>query len=51
MNRTDPYFRSFDDKLPDFFRHLERAREFDDFVNNKNLPSLALLRGLTRNRH
>jgi hypothetical protein len=23
MNRTDPYFRGFDDKLPDFFRYIE----------------------------
>jgi hypothetical protein len=44
MKRTDPYFRSFDDKLPDFFRYLEWAREFDDFVKNKSLPSLTLLR-------
>jgi YVTN family beta-propeller protein len=44
MNRTDPYFRSFDDKLPDFFRYLEWAREFDDFVKNKSLPNLILLR-------
>ena len=44
MNRTDPYFRSFDDKLPDFFRYLEWVREFDDFVKNKSLPNLTLLR-------
>jgi hypothetical protein len=44
MNRTDPYFRGFDDGLPDFFRYIEWAREFDDFVKNKTLPNLALLR-------
>jgi YVTN family beta-propeller protein len=44
LNRTDPYFRSFDDKLPDFFRYLEWAREFDNFVQNRALPNLSLLR-------
>jgi YVTN family beta-propeller protein len=44
LNRTDPYFRSFDDKLPDFFRYIEWAREFDDFVHNRTLPDLTLLR-------
>ena len=43
-NRTDPYFRSFDDKLPDFFRYIEWAREFDEFVKNRALPNLILLR-------
>jgi YVTN family beta-propeller protein len=44
MNRTDPYFRSFDDKLPDFFRYIEWAREFDAFIQNHKLPNLTLLR-------
>ncbi|MBO0735564.1 MAG: bifunctional YncE family protein/alkaline phosphatase family protein, partial [Alphaproteobacteria bacterium] len=44
LNRTDPYFRSFDDKLPDFFRYLEWAREFDALVQNHKLPDLTLLR-------
>jgi len=44
LNRTDPYFRSFDDKLPDFFRYIEWAREFDTFVQNHKLPNLTLLR-------
>jgi YVTN family beta-propeller protein len=44
LNRTDPYFRGFDDKLPDFFRYLEWAREFDEFVHKQRLPNLTLLR-------
>ena len=44
LNRTDPYFRGFDDKLPDFFRYIEWAREFDNFVQTRNLPNLTLLR-------
>jgi hypothetical protein len=44
MNRTDPYFRGYDVKFPDFFRYIEWAREFDDFVKSKSLPSLTLLR-------
>jgi YVTN family beta-propeller protein len=44
LNRTDPYFRGFDDRLPDFFRYIEWAREFDEFVRNQNLPNLTLLR-------
>jgi YVTN family beta-propeller protein len=44
LNRTDPFFRSFDDRLPDFFRYLEWAREFDNFVRNQTLPNLTLLR-------
>jgi DNA-binding beta-propeller fold protein YncE len=44
LNRTDPYFRGYDDKLPDFFRYLEWAREFDGFIHQRNLPNLTLLR-------
>jgi len=44
LNRTDPYFRSFDDKLPDFFRYVEWAREFDAFIKDHKLPNLTLLR-------
>jgi DNA-binding beta-propeller fold protein YncE len=41
---TDPYFRSFDQKFPDYWRYKEWEREFDDFVKKDNLPSLELLR-------
>src|ERR1700730_1793346 len=44
LNRPDPSFRSYDDKLPDFFRYIEWAREFDDFVRRQTLPYLTLLR-------
>jgi hypothetical protein len=44
LTRTDPYFRGFDDKLPDFFRYMEWAREFDVFVQKRTLPNLTLLR-------
>jgi DNA-binding beta-propeller fold protein YncE len=41
---TDPYFRSFDNNYPDFWRFNEWKREFDDFVANGDLPNLTLLR-------
>ncbi|HEY2446934.1 MAG TPA: hypothetical protein VGI20_14455 [Rhizomicrobium sp.] len=41
---TDPYFRGFDLKLPDFYREREWEREFRQFVARKNLPSLSLVR-------
>jgi YVTN family beta-propeller protein len=44
---TDPYFRSFDTKFPDFWREREWKREFDRYVARKNLPSLSLVRFMT----
>ncbi len=44
MGVTDPYFRGFDLKLPDYWRVQEWKREFSDYVANKNLPALELLR-------
>lgn len=41
---TDPYFRSFDQSFPDYWRYKEWEREFDDYVKHDNLPSLELLR-------
>jgi YVTN family beta-propeller protein len=41
---TDPYFRSFDVKFPDFWREREWAREFAGYVAHKNLPALSLVR-------
>ncbi|HMF90501.1 MAG TPA: bifunctional YncE family protein/alkaline phosphatase family protein [Candidatus Angelobacter sp.] len=41
---TDPYFRSFDMKFPDYWRFKEWEREFDEFVRQNNLPALELLR-------
>lgn len=44
---TDPYFRSFDLKLPDFYREREWEREFARNVVRKNLPALLLVRFMT----
>ena len=44
MSVTDPYFRGFDLKYPDFWREHEWKREFDAYVANKNLPALELVR-------
>jgi YVTN family beta-propeller protein len=44
LNRTDPYFRGFDQAFPDFFRYKEWSREFDGYVKNGKLPALTLLR-------
>jgi len=44
MNHTDLYFRSFDQNNADFFLFQEWQREFDQFVANKNLPNLSLVR-------
>ncbi|HKW89219.1 MAG TPA: bifunctional YncE family protein/alkaline phosphatase family protein [Candidatus Acidoferrales bacterium] len=41
---TDPYFRGFDLKLPDYWRLQEWKREFQNYVTHKNLPSLELVR-------
>ena len=41
---TDPYFRSFDNAYPDFWREREWKREFDEYVAHKNLPNLLLVR-------
>jgi YVTN family beta-propeller protein len=41
---TDPYFRTFDVKYPDFWREREWKREFDQYVAHKNLPNLSLVR-------
>jgi DNA-binding beta-propeller fold protein YncE len=41
---TDPYFRGFDQRFPDYWRFKEWEREFDGFVAHNNLPSLELVR-------
>jgi YVTN family beta-propeller protein len=41
---TDPYFRGFDQRFPDYWRFKEWEREFDDYVAHDNLPSLELVR-------
>jgi DNA-binding beta-propeller fold protein YncE len=44
QERTDAFFRSFDQRFPDYWRYKEWEREFDEFVKNDSLPSLTLLR-------
>lgn len=41
---TDLYFRGYDQRYPDLWRYREWKREFDQFVENGNLPSLSLVR-------
>lgn len=41
---TDIYFRGFDSAFPDVWRFEEWKREFDQFVANRNLPNLSLVR-------
>ncbi|MGZ4873181.1 MAG: bifunctional YncE family protein/alkaline phosphatase family protein [Candidatus Angelobacter sp.] len=41
---TDPYFRGFDQRFPDYWRFKEWEREFNDFAAHDNLPSLELVR-------
>ena len=41
---TDPYFRGFDVKFPDYYREAEWQREFEQYVAHGNLPALSLVR-------
>ncbi|HJZ76114.1 MAG TPA: bifunctional YncE family protein/alkaline phosphatase family protein [Vicinamibacterales bacterium] len=41
---TDLYFRGYDQNYPDLWRYNEWKREFDQFVANRSLPSLSLVR-------
>ncbi|MFZ0639809.1 MAG: bifunctional YncE family protein/alkaline phosphatase family protein [Candidatus Acidiferrales bacterium] len=44
MNVTDPYFRGFDLKLPDYWRYTEWKREFQGYVTSGRMPNLELVR-------
>ena len=44
VNRTDPYFRCYDQKFPDVYRIHAWEREFEGFVERGDLPSLSLVR-------
>jgi len=44
MNVTDPYFRGFDLKFPDYWRYTEWKREFDGYVASGKMPNLELVR-------
>ncbi len=41
---TDPYFRGFDNALPDFYRFAEWQREFTSQYGSGGLPALTLVR-------
>ena len=41
---TDTYFRGYDQNYPDLWRYTEWKREFDQYINNSNLPTLSLVR-------
>ena len=41
---TDPYYRGFDQALPDYWRFKEWEREFDGYVRDHNLPALEFVR-------
>lgn len=44
MDRSDPYYRSFDQKFPDFWNVAEWRREFDQQDRTGTVPALTLLR-------
>ena len=44
MKVTDPYFRGFDLKLPDYWRFEEWNREFQSYVKSGKMPNLELVR-------
>jgi len=44
MKHSDPYYRGFDNKYPDYWREQEWAREFGNYVAKGNLPNLELVR-------
>lgn len=41
---TDVYFRGYDQNYPDLWRYNEWKREFDQYVSNRSLPNLSLVR-------
>jgi len=41
---SDPYFRSFDQAFPDYWRFQEWKREFERFAARKSAPSLMMVR-------
>ncbi|WP_332802045.1 bifunctional YncE family protein/alkaline phosphatase family protein [Sphingomonas sp. RT2P30] len=43
-SRSDPYFRGFDQKMPDFWLQREWRREFDQQMASDTMPALTLLR-------
>lgn len=44
VDKTDTFYRGYDNTYPDFYREAEWEREFTDFATNGNLPALSLVR-------
>lgn len=44
LNRTDRYFRGFDNRFPDFYRYREWAREFDVQSKTDTFPAFETVR-------
>ncbi|MBV9671960.1 MAG: hypothetical protein JO076_03945 [Verrucomicrobia bacterium] len=44
IGKTDEYFRGIDLGFPDYYRELEWEREFDNYVKQRALPELELVR-------
>ena len=44
VDKTDVYFRGYDQNYPDLWRYNEWKREFDQYVAGGNLPNLSLVR-------
>jgi len=43
-DKTDTYFRGYDQAYPDFWRFNEWNREFQGYIANNNMPSLEMVR-------
>jgi DNA-binding beta-propeller fold protein YncE len=43
MSVTDPYYRSFDQSFPDYWRYQEWDREFQLYVKHHDLPAFEML--------
>lgn len=44
LRLTDPYFAGFDNRLPDFYRYREWAREFDMQAKTDQFPTFEMVR-------
>jgi YVTN family beta-propeller protein len=44
QDKTDTFFRAYDQAYPDYWRYEEWNREFANFVTNNSLPNLELVR-------
>jgi hypothetical protein len=44
LRLTDLFFRGFDNRLPDYYRYKEWAREFDEQVKTDSFPAFEMVR-------